>query len=120
MIESLKECPHCAGTLNDAGRCTYCGSKVYDFMAVDFVGGKSVNAQTYIRIRTRLRDGATAIVTVPISISDVSLTRECDPYRPEAYYYDGSYLPSKCLTYRTTLDIHCDILGDIIAEEEDI
>lgn len=33
MIEPLKECPHCAGTLNDAGRCTYCGSKVYDFMA---------------------------------------------------------------------------------------
>lgn len=26
MIERLKNCPNCAGILDDAGRCKYCGS----------------------------------------------------------------------------------------------
>lgn len=31
MIEALKNCPNCGGTVNEAGRCEFCGSKVYDF-----------------------------------------------------------------------------------------
>lgn len=40
MIEKLKNCPNCAGILDEAGRCKYCGSKVYDFLTLDFGGEK--------------------------------------------------------------------------------
>ena len=36
MINQLKNCPNCAGILNEAGRCTYCVSKVYDFLSINF------------------------------------------------------------------------------------
>lgn len=35
MIERLKNCPNCAGWLDDGGRCNYCGSKVYDFCDIN-------------------------------------------------------------------------------------
>lgn len=56
MIERLKNCPNCAGILDDAGRCNYCGSKVYDFLAINLSSKEQKsNAQTFIRIR--LDDG---------------------------------------------------------------
>ena len=54
MIEKLKNCPNCAGILDDVGRCKYCGSKVYDFLTLDFSPQGATSgekAQTYIRIR---------------------------------------------------------------------
>lgn len=30
-MEKYNNCPNCGGTLDDTGRCQYCGSKVYDF-----------------------------------------------------------------------------------------
>lgn len=33
-MKELKNCPNCGGTLDDAGRCMYCKSKVYDFTDV--------------------------------------------------------------------------------------
>ena len=55
MIEKLKNCPNCAGILDEAGRCKYCGSKVYDFLTIDFDPRKDssvTNAKTYIRVRS--------------------------------------------------------------------
>lgn len=43
----LKNCPNCGGYLNDNGRCEFCGSKVYDFVNVDF----DKNTKTYIRVK---------------------------------------------------------------------
>ena len=50
-IEKLKNCPNCAGILDEVGRCKYCGSKVYDFLTLNFNGGMG-NAKSYIRIRS--------------------------------------------------------------------
>lgn len=47
MIERLKNCPNCAGWLDDGGRCNYCGSKVYDFCDINL----DKQAPKYIRIR---------------------------------------------------------------------
>lgn len=47
MIERLTNCPNCGGTLNEAGRCEFCGSKVYDFLTIDF------NSRWLFEIHTR-------------------------------------------------------------------
>ena len=46
MIEALKNCPNCGGTINEAGRCEFCGSKVYDFTGEPHYQ----TAETYISI----------------------------------------------------------------------
>ena len=51
MIERLKNCPQCAGILNEAGRCEFCGSKVYDFLTIDFNDRNMPSAKTYIRLK---------------------------------------------------------------------
>ena len=65
MIERLKNCPNCAGILNEAGRCRYCGSKVYDFLSLDFSSDREYpTAQSYIRIKTDKK-----IILAPIAAS---------------------------------------------------
>lgn len=46
-MEKLHNCPNCGGTLEDDGRCRFCGSKVYDFINIDF----DKYPKTYVRIR---------------------------------------------------------------------
>lgn len=76
MIEQLKNCPQCGGVLNEAGRCEFCGSKVYDFLSIDF-GCKrnSMSAKTYIRIRANNQ-----IMLAPIIVSNVGITMSSDPH----------------------------------------
>lgn len=45
-MEKYNNCPNCGGTLDDTGRCQYCGSKVYDFCNIE-IGGKS----TFLRLK---------------------------------------------------------------------
>lgn len=52
MIEKLKNCPNCAGVLDEVGRCSYCGSKVYDFLTINFDSTYYDKAKTYIRVRS--------------------------------------------------------------------
>lgn len=54
MLEPLKNCPNCAGLLNESGVCRYCGSKVYDFLTLDFDCGSDARKKgmTYIRIKS--------------------------------------------------------------------
>lgn len=46
-LEQLKNCPNCGGTLEDDGRCMFCGSKVYDLFDIDLDCYK----HKYIRIK---------------------------------------------------------------------
>lgn len=62
----LHNCPNCGGFLNDAGRCEFCGSKVYDFVNIDFDKG----AHTYIRIKS---NGKVAIVPIIVNTASISI-----------------------------------------------
>lgn len=64
MIEPLKNCPNCGGTLEDSGRCRFCGSKIYDFVNVDF----DHRTPTYIRIRNNGK-----IITAPVVFKSGSM-----------------------------------------------
>lgn len=44
-MQRLNNCPNCGGTLQDDGRCRFCGSKVYDLTDI------SLDEPKYIRIK---------------------------------------------------------------------
>lgn len=67
MIEKLTNCPNCNGRLNETGRCEFCGSKVYDFLTIDFNGRNMPSAKTYIRLKANGK-----IVLAPVIIDTVS------------------------------------------------
>lgn len=109
MIERLTNCPTCGGILNEAGRCRFCGSKVYDFLTIDFSEKNYPSARTYIRIKVNGK-----IVLAPVIIDNVSMTTE-------PLYYDfpcenGSYLKRMCP--RTSLDMHCLVVDKVYQFEE--
>ena len=52
-MEKLRNCPNCAGILDDFGKCQYCGSRVYDLCDIDMRGhGSRGKGRSYIRIKT--------------------------------------------------------------------
>ena len=55
-MEKLNNCPSCGGTLDDNGRCPFCGSKVYDL--TDMV----INLNSRDRIKLRLSDGKNSTI----------------------------------------------------------
>lgn len=65
MIERLKNCPNCAGYLDDSGRCNFCGSKLYDFCDIDVISP----TKNYLRIKTNK-----GIITAPVMAETVNLT----------------------------------------------
>ena len=69
MIEQLKNCPSCGGILTEAGRCQFCGSKVYDFLALDCSNPLGNLGKTYIRLKY-----ADKIYIAPIMIGSVVRT----------------------------------------------
>ena len=91
MIEQLKNCPQCGGILNEAGRCEFCGSKVYDFLSIDFGPNGKRSAKTYIRIRTGKQ-----IMLAPILVNNVTVTMSSDPHEiPEidaSFYVVGDMI----------------------------
>ena len=71
MIEKLKNCPNCAGVLNDAGRCEFCGSKVYDFCDINLALDPAKSPKkTYLRIKTDQ-----GIWTVPVYADSLQVSR---------------------------------------------
>ena len=107
-METLKNCPNCGGLLEDSGRCRYCGSKIYDFLSVDFDGNKP----TYVRIRTR--DGK--IATMPIIIHECSLTSS--PIYADFKTDEGVTL-RMASDNDTTMSMEARVVGEIIYEESE-
>ncbi len=68
MIERLKNCPNCAGFLDDFGRCEFCGSKVYDFCDID-VTNRGNRDRAYIRIKTDKQ-----VILAPVITNTVNIT----------------------------------------------
>lgn len=69
-MEKYNNCPNCGGTLDDTGRCQYCGSKVYDFCNVE-IGRK----RTYLRIKC-----GDKILTAQVVTPSLSIKQEMDCY----------------------------------------
>lgn len=70
-MEKYNNCPNCGGTLDDTGRCQYCGSKVYDFCNIE-IGGKS----TYLRIKCN----NDTILTAQVATPSLSIRQEMNCY----------------------------------------
>ena len=115
MLEKLKNCPSCGGILNEAGRCQFCGSKIYDFLTVDFPTDpfKWPNAKTYLRVKC-----GNKILLAPVMINSVERGYDSG-------YTDINYL-GKTQTYEIapclrTIDLSFYITGELIEidNEED-
>jgi len=89
VIEALKNCPNCGGTLNEAGRCSFCGSKVYDFLTIDFNKRECPSARTYVRMRVKDSNGKFKIIIAPIIVDAVEMNSN----------------PAEI-----TMDIHCQVV----------
>lgn len=75
MIEILKNCPNCGGILDDAGRCMYCKSKIYDFVGFNIDSSmRAISGKKYIRIR--LSEGS--IVTLPFMLQHAAIETSVD------------------------------------------
>ena len=113
MIEKLKNCPNCAGILDEEGRCKYCGSKVYDFLSIDFdvaaCSGKK--AKTYIRIRN---NGKIMLLPV-IQFVGVSIN-----VRPDVVYAGDCMGNERAIVRQppfVTVDMTC-YCGNVISIED--
>lgn len=117
MIEALKNCPNCGGTLNEAGRCSFCGSKVYDFLSIDFNKRECPSARTYIRMRVKDPKGNSKVVLAPIIVDTVEMTSK--PEYDSLPMIDNDKELMRC-RIETTLDIHCQVIDSMymIYEEE--
>lgn len=116
MIDVLKNCPNCGGTLNEAGRCTFCGSKVYDFLTIDFNKQECPSARTYVRMRVKDSNGKFKIVIAPIIVDTVSMTSK--PGYCSCGYPDSV---ATIMSLETTMDIHCQVVDSayLIENEEE-
>ena len=105
----LKNCPNCGGYLNNSGRCEFCGSKVYDFINVDFdAGGGYQSSKTYIRIKSNGK-----IITCPIIIQSTSITIKSHPCFFETYGNEP-YTKINAVITEGTFDFFVD--GDVLYE----
>ena len=95
MIEQLKNCPNCGGILNEAGSCKFCGSKVYDFLSINFSKHNMPSAKTYIRIKS-----GNKIYLTPIYVTNVSMS------------WFTSVEPMK-------INIECMSIGDLVVIEDE-
>ncbi len=101
----LKNCPNCGGTLQDDGRCRFCGSKVYDFVNINF----NNPAPTYIRFKQ-----GDQIVTYPVIFHSTEIRIEpCDYQADPASIVD---FPKYIRTIRRSGILGFDVLGDGIVE----
>ena len=66
-MKKLKNCPNCGGTLQDDGRCRFCGSKVYDLCDIDLGSPFKAGAVKYLRVKY---DGK--IITTPVRFNTFS------------------------------------------------
>ena len=111
MIEKLKNCPQCAGILNEAGRCEFCGSKVYDFLTIDFNDRDMPSAKTYIRLKV---NGKVALA--PVIVNTVSID-SFNSY-PEDTYACIPYMGYKQVIIHPTMNVNFTVIGDVIEADD--
>lgn len=99
----LHNCPNCGGYLNDSGRCEFCGSKVYDFVNVDF----DESTRTYIRIRSGGK-----IMTMPVIFHTANINIDAEEISTDNILGMPFMIP--CYRRSGTLDF--DVVGDVITE----
>ena len=110
MIERLTNCPSCGGTLNEAGRCEFCGSKVFDFLTISFDRRQMPSAKTYIRLKV-----GNKIVIAPVVINTARMD-----IRPNTVEYADptfgiGYVNTPCYP-EINLDLM--VIGDMIQIDE--
>ena len=111
MIEKLTNCPNCGGYLNDSGRCEFCGSKVFDFLSIDFGCRNMPSAKTYIRIKSKGK-----VYIAPVRVDTVNITIPSDTLYCSDLLGDSGYL-----TRQSYPNYNVDFIGigeAIIIDEE--
>ena len=111
MIDKLKNCPNCAGILNEAGRCTYCGSKVYDFLSINFSEREMPSEKTYIRVKV---DGK--IILAPIQVNTMGITVSSNDLFADSL--DGGHYIYRAKP-TTEIDLNLLVIGDMIQIDEE-
>jgi hypothetical protein len=99
-MERLRNCPNCGGYINDGGRCDFCGSKIYDFVALDL----EKPSKTYLRVKVKGK-----IYLWPVVFNVAEITTKANDLNIEGYC---NYVTN----YETTGSLEFKIVGDIIAE----
>ena len=111
MIEKLKNCPNCGGTLNEAGRCSFCGSKVYDFLSINFDHTYRPSAKTYIRIKS---DGK--VILAPIIVNNARIETRVSEVVATTLGTGTRHIPSS-----PSIDIELDlaVIGEVIQIDDE-
>ena len=114
MIEKLTNCPQCGGILNEAGRCEFCGSKVYDFLTMDFgFSPEKVfkRPKTYIRIKD-----SRGIILAPVT---VDFARVIIEHSADTLYMNN--IPCQRALEKPDISIEAtfNVIGDIIRIDTD-
>lgn len=107
LPERLHNCPNCGGTLQDDGKCRFCGSVVYDFLGIDLDN----HTPTFIRMRHNGK-----IIHFKVLFTDFNITMSKET---PVVYFDNEpmYLPS---TDKFDGSIDFTVTGDIIVEDPKI
>lgn len=106
--ERLHNCPNCGGTLQDDGKCRFCGSVVYDFLGVDM----DKRTPTYIRMK---HNGRIVHFKVVFDTIEIKMSSES----PTLYFDDK---PTKIMKSIDTFEGSVDftVVGGIIVEDPKI
>lgn len=108
-LEKLNNCPNCDGILDDAGRCIFCGSKVYDFLTLSF---DNPRAKTYIRIKVGNKIGILSVYP-----QNANYTIDRDSYYADMYD-DGIYI-HRAKSYGADLEVNFRVLDDVVWEVDE-
>ena len=110
MIERLTNCPSCGGTLNEAGRCEFCGSKVYDFLSINFDHTYRPSAKTYIRIKSNGK-----IILAPVIVNNASIEARVGEVAASTLGEGTRYIHSSpCID----IELNLAVVGDMIQIDE--
>lgn len=114
-IEKLTNCPQCGGILNEAGRCEFCGSKVYDFLTIDLpeFPFKYPSAKTYIRVKCGSKIMLAPVVVDTIEKTYGTETETCC----ETPGYPLTYFTGYNITM-PTIDVRYKVTGNYIEVDE--
>ena len=94
MIDKLTNCPNCGGYLNDSGRCEFCGSKVFDFLSIDFGSKNMPSAKTYIRIKSNGKVYIAPVMVSTVRMEIPSDTLYCSDLSGESGYIQRRSYPN--------------------------